>query len=98
MNDEIDITECMKYCDIEFEEDKNGELAIPTESSMSDFLRPTIRLVYKKMCRSLKFYKGRHYPEVCRKKMEMIDLLEDVTNELFMVVCKNSRTLNNELE
>ena len=24
--DEIDINECMKYCHIEFEEDKNGEL------------------------------------------------------------------------
>ena len=60
MNDEINITKCMKYCDIEFEEDKNRELEKPTKRIMTDFHNPTIRLVYKKMYRSLKFYEGRY--------------------------------------
>ena len=96
-NDEINITECMKYCDMEFEEDNNGDLVIPTESSIIDFLRPTIRLVYKKMYRSLKFYKGRYYQYI-NTKWEKIDSLDDVMYELFMVLCKNSSTLNNDLQ
>ena len=96
-DDEIDITECMKYCDIEFEEDNNGDLVIPTESSIIDFLRPTIRLVYKKMYRSLKFYKGRYYQYI-NTKWEKIDSLDDVMYELFMVLCKNSSTLNKDLQ
>ena len=97
MSDEIDITECMKYCYIELEEDKNGELAIPTESTTTDFLRPTIRSIYKKMYCSLKLYEGRYYQYIGRK-WELIDLLEDVTRDLFVNACKNSRTLNNDLE
>ena len=87
----------MKYCDIEFEEDNNGDLVIPTESSIIDFLRPTICLVYKKMYRSLKFYKGRYYQYI-NTKWEKIDSLDDVMYELFMVLCKNSSTLNKDLQ
>ena len=44
--DEIDITECLKNCDIEFIEDKNRD-TIPIESTMTDFLRPTQSLLLR---------------------------------------------------
>ena len=62
----------MQWFDIEFEEDKNGDFTIPTQSTIVDFMRPTIRFVYKKMYGSLKWYKGRYYQYI-EKKWDLIE-------------------------
>ena len=97
-DDEIDITECLKSCDIEFTEDKNGD-TIRRESTMTDFLQLTVIEVYHKIYRSLKLYKGRYY-QYCNRgtKWEPIDLLEEVTKDLFDVIRNNTRTLNEDFE
>ena len=96
VQDEIDLSECMQWFDIEFEEDKNGDFTIPTQSTIVDFMRPTIRFVFKKMYRSLKWYKGRYYQYI-GKKWDLIESLEDVTRDLFVIICNNTRTMNNEI-
>ena len=93
-NDEIDITDCLKNSDIEFIEDKNGDM-IPIGSTMTDFLRPTLIEVYHKMYRSLKWYKGRYY-QYKGTKWQPIDSLEEVTKHLFDIVRKNTKTLNED--
>ena len=95
-NDEYDFTECLPDCDIEFHEDNN---AIPKESSIEDFLFPMMREIYKTTYKCLKYYKGRYY----RYKNEnerwvLIESLEEVTKELFIVVRDNTRTMNNDFE
>ena len=96
VHDEIDLSECMQWFDIEFEEDKNGDFTIPTQSTIVDFMRPTICFDYKKMYRSLKWYKGRYYQYI-GNKWDLIESLEDVTRDLFLIICNNTRTMNNEI-
>ena len=93
-NDEIDITDCLKNSDIEFIEDKNGDM-IPIGSTMTDFLRPTLIEVYHKMYRSLKWYKGRYY-QYKGTKWQPIDSLVEVTKILLKVIETNTTTLNED--
>ena len=98
INDEVDFSECVPDSIIEFEEDNNDELyMIPKESSIYDFMCPMIRECYKKMYRCLKYYKSKYYRYVGTKWI-LIESLDEVTKELFIVICNNTRTLNNDLE
>ena len=98
INDEVDFSECVPDSIIEFKEENNDELyTIPKESSVYDFMCPMIRDCYKKMYRCLKYYKAKYYRYVGTEWI-LIDSLDDVTKELFIVICNNTRTLNNDLE
>ena len=85
-NDEHDLRDYICDWDISFEEDKHGKY-IPTESSVWDFFRPTITVVYKKIYRCLKLYKGRYY-QYFHEKWNSIDSLEEPSKDLFCVVFK----------
>ena len=97
VNDEHDLTDCLPDHVIDFEEDKNGACIVPKESCVYDFMCATVRECYKSLYRNLKYYKGRYY-RYTSGTWVLIESVEEATKELFIVICNNTRTMNNDLE
>ena len=94
-NDEHDLKDYITDWDIAFEEDKHGN-DVPTQSSVWDFFRPTLTVLYKKKYRCLKIYKGRYY-QFNDSKWNIIDSLEEPSKDLCNVVFNNMRLLDRNM-
>ena len=97
VTDDCEVSEYVQCNDIEFVEDCNGYDTVPVQSTVLDFLRPTLRSVYKNVYRNLKWYKGRYYQYTRRSGWFLIESLEEVTKDLFSVVCNNTRNMSPDL-
>ena len=91
VTDDCDVLEHVRCNDIEFVEDSQGHDTVPVHSTVLDFLRPTVRSLYKNVYRSLKWYKGRYYQYTSLKGWCLIESLEEATKDLLSIVCNNTR-------